>query len=956
MPNNEVTNLVNVTYPINVYSYISSLDRLAKRYPNRTNFSFSTTFQGEEDAEKNLFLTKYMPNNEIPRNFYRSGILSTSALESEVKSGKLYVKPGEFQIEGTDMALNYDTFATSATTLASSNSLSLLYAESARLALIKTGIYREESLWMSPKENSTIEGAEENYLGYAITAGITEDSPTLLVNNYILNQENTEIPIYRKRFNEEDYEINSDNLAYFAELLGEIAPDNNTFPSFVTLYSPITEVSSDPGSFSDNKTHIAIDYGNNTIDHYYCANSYIEAELLALEKAYQNIIDETETSIYSPSLKYNYCYLNRFKGEVIFKEEIITGSGFIPAIIPAEYCNANVFLVGSSHFVLTLDINSVKRFGDIGLVKIQSGLVSEIFRFNKIDSKRIQFHRLYFDTYEGEELFTKVPLGNSISITPFSVLNYPSSESSLKIYAIYDALIEFQQEIPNSPRKPLSSDLKPWLWKKQRTIAVLSKSEKLYPYKITLRPIDIEYMSKLNNVYTYGPIYNGAELILLEGEVLTKNNQPIPEQEVLVEILIGPGFVEGGRSINVTTNDEGKFYLTYNPNGSRFNWLYFFDEDINRDGNTTTLTVNPANNNSSYEYISSGLHNSIIYAILKDDPSQGSVGQILDTGSLQYILRVENTPLEDKWQKILAINTLNGRLKTEGAHFGFYIFNFLKEDEILKYINGSVILNEDQEYRIKNITLYPEAWFDGDTENFDYPSDESMYGLHTYFVAIEDTSLSGNALDTNLIIEKAQFFGMNDLKYAKKDLNGRRVIISEEKSQEEWVHPSVNNYSSSKPIFGPVMTVSYDETEKKFLVDARLPISDSMDITQNVAGYCLNPETFAVLQASTLGRNNIKIYSNKVKFYIILNEKDKGVVKTILNKYVPYGFRLEDDRIKSSSTMDVETFLTVNTTSGISFNPRFPVISYIDSNGIIYSDIVYKSITSSLDLVIKSTD
>jgi hypothetical protein len=556
----------------------------------------------------------------------------------------------------------------------------------------------------------------------------------------------------------------------------------------------------------------------------------------------------------------------------------------------------------------------------------------------------------------GDPLYTKNSFGNTINILGYSFLAIP--EESSKIYALYDAVIEFQKEVPCAKREFLSSEIKPWLWKKQRTIAVLSKSEKVYPYYISLRPIDSSFLYTRDGASVYGPLYNGAELVLLEGEVTSYDGQPVIECEVTVNVLVGQGTLDGETSITVTTDDEGKFYTSYDPKSSRATWLNFKDADIVRGASSTTLHANGDYNKASiFQYINSGAQEVIVYTILKDDGSIGTVGERLiltDKSSLTV-----DTPVETTYRQMLTA-PFEDRMKGVGLH-GFYIFDFLSKEDILKYVGGKVKLSylsvetgfeTEADFTITDIQEYPEAWWDSVAEEYVYPNGNIDYRFNTYLVFVEKPELIDMAdIDT---IGVAAFFTAADIEYSDEYLNGRRVVIAETKDPEDWIHPSLE--STSKPIFGPVFASSYDSITQTFTVDSVLPWSDSSDPNTTVAGFSLIPERFAILQATTLGKYNIPIYSNKVQFYITLNNRDKGVVKTLLNKYVPYGFRLRDSKSQDSSTLNMETFLTINISSGNSFlNPKFPLISYLDGNGIIYSDIAYQTNSSSLDLTLKST-
>lgn len=967
-------NIQELKFPINVYTSISDIQEIKKEYPFLSNFKYDSTFTSGnvyDEVVGSKFFPVYMPGNEIARSMYRSGVENFNDLTSFVKDGIFYVKPGEYSIQGTLFYLNYLNYQNLATSTLEQELLTLPTHEGkASLNFFKAGVYKDQGFWMSPGEHNVAgEYRPQNYIGYSFT-----DEQNLWVNNYVYRTDTAKWSVASKRFYEADFDINSQSLQVYAELLGTSTGNFNQF--FNTVYSPMTEMTSAPGVLTDNKTHIAVDT-DGTIDFYTLKNSYMEAELYGLEQILKRTVDDPEA--YNPEEK--VAYVNRYKGEIFFGKQTLSGpitsltlpSGGIGLIldgvvIPDEYLTSGELNPANNpYFVITFEEPAIANmFDDCGLVRID-GLGSKasknnVLIFNKIGSKTVQFRWPDFEEYLGDPLYTKETFGDRIYISPYCAMFLPNEDA--KIYALYDAVIEFQKEVPTVKREFLSSEVKPWFWKRQRTIAVLSKSEKVYPYYVSLRPIDTPFLYTRNGSSIYGPIYNGAEIVLLEGEVTSYDGQPVAEQEVTVTVLVGQGTLDGEVSITATTNDEGKFYTTYDPKSLRSTWLKFKDGDISRnviDG-TTTLTANPDYNDPSiFQYINDGEQEVIVYAILKDDGALGTIGDRLILANQSDI--VVGTPAESTFRSMLTSPFGPKRLEYAGD-CGFYVFDFFGEEDILKYIGGKVKLSytsgfaeTETDFTIKDIQKYSDAWWDSVTEDYIYPSNPD-HVFNTYLVFIESVDVNGvvSALDvTNIAV--ASFFAKSDINYNSSKLNGRRVIIVESKNTEDWIHPSIEGYPEEKPIYGPLFTRSYTFGTKKFLVDSILPASDSNNSNINVAGFCLIPERLAVLQASTLGKYNIPIYSNTVQFYIKLNDRDRGVVKTLLNKYVPYGFRLRDKKSEDSSTLNMETFLTVNINSGNSFaSSKFPLISYLEGNGIIYSDTVYQTNSSSLDLTLKSTE
>jgi hypothetical protein len=967
-------NIQELKFPINVYTSISDIQEIKKEYPFSSNFKYDSMFGSGnvyDEVVGNKFFPAYMPSNEIARSMYRSGVENFNDLTSFVKDGILYVKPGEYSIQGTVFYLNYLNYQNLATNTLNQELLVLpTYTSKASLNFFKAGVYKDQGFWMAPSEHNVAgEYRPQSYIGYSFT-----DNQNLWVNNYYYRTDTVKCPVISKRFYEADFDINSQSLETYGELLGISTGDSNQY--FNTVYSPITQITTTPGTLLDSKTHIAVDT-DGTIDFYTLKNSYMEAELFGLEEILKQIVDNPLVS----TVEAKACYVNRYKGEVFFGKQTLSGpitslslpsegGGMIEdgVVIPSEYITSGQLNPANDpYFVITFDEPAIANmFDDCGLVRID-GLGSyasknNVLIFNKIGSKTVQFRWPDFDEYEGDPLYTKETFGNKIYISPYCAMFIP--EEDAKVYALYDAVIEFQKEVPTVKREFLSSEIKPWFWKNQRTIAVLSKSEKVYPYYISLRPVDSTFLYTRNGSSVYGPIYNGAEIVLLEGEVTSYDGQPIAEQEVAITVLVGQGTLDGEVSITATTDDEGKFYTSYDPKSLRSTWLNFKDGDVSRNviAGTTTLTANAEYNNPNiFQYINDGEQEVIVYTILKDDGAIGTIGDRLILANQTDI--VVGTPAESTFRSMLTSPFGPKRLEYAGD-CGFYVFDFFGDEDVLKYIGGKVKLSytsgfgeTEADFIIKDIQKYSDAWWDSVTEDYIYPTNpDHVFSTYLVFIESLDVNNAVSALDvTNIAI--ASFFTKGDIEYDSSDLNGRRVIIAESKNTEEWIHPSIKDYSGTKPIYGPVFTSSYSFATKKFLVNSVLPASNSTNPNISVAGFSLIPERFAVLQASTLGKYNIPIYSNRVQFYIKLNDRDRGVVKTLLNKYVPYGFRLRDSKSQDSSTVNMETFLTVNINSGNSFaSPKFPLISYLEGNGIIYSDTVYQTNSSSLDLTLKSTE
>lgn len=902
-----MSNIVLKSYPIHIETFSSNVRSSSETFPTISSF---TTYSKQRDrsdvveVEGINFLTFRKNKNEIGKTYYRNGILDKNSLNSYIENRRLFVQPGEYTINGETVTLLSEATREQATETDTEVSIDNFFLDNIgmhpRYGTISSYIYKttenKDILFVSPKDNGN---TDQNYINPTtyIAYDVSADLNDLVVNNYVSLGTDSVQRLVPGGTNliisdvEESPDLVMENIG---------TADGSYDLVFQTKYYPISIATGSDNTiefFGNQKTHIAVKDAENNWTTYRAYNTYIEAE-----------------SSGNP----NSCYLDRFNGKIYFARETfksdtkvaITGHG----ILAGAFSKMSIpYAVGE-----LLDDNGFFLLSKTGLF---AGEEEEV-RFDKINNTTIEiknYEQNYTSTFR-------------VYISPLNKLTPPNGD----VYVKYSAVIGFQKEINTTVGRDLSAEIQPWLWSGQKTIAVLGKST-AYPYYINLKCVDVPFVRYTDSTAVYGPLYSGSEIVLVEGEVLSYDGNPIASQEVEVFLSSGTGLINLETSAIVVTDDLGKFYASYNPQASRFNWVIFKDSDIVITGSptyTTKLKVNPEYNDlSQVVFPPTNNVESILYAIKNDDGAIGSVGTVYHVPS----------PLDDE--------DLVDYPPYQNAKLGevFYydadtravlIYDGIREEDILLY-NGSTMtlcFFEDgdliqKRVNISNIVRYPEAWYDNDLNEFRFMNERQRITTFALILDNEQESLWGTATS----IFQINLHTKDEIKYDADALNGKKVVLAENKP-EGWGHPSIDNLY---PVYGPVMTASFNKEEMEYTINRALPTainSPESSYSPGIVGYAIHPDSFAVIQAKTLGKNSKYIYSNKVGFEIKLANRDIGVVTTFLSGLkVPYGFRLYDDNSEDSSTIGVNTFLTVNSLAGSSTrDPQFPLISYIDANGIIY--------------------
>ena len=918
-----MANKIVNTYSIYIDSFISDVKKAKDAFPTESSMSTYSQYDNELQPTPGVLNDTYFGSNEIGqlfwalrknpnevhRSMYRNGILGDDSLLSMVHKGKIYVKPGEYKIKGDT---HYSGYASSINFMTSDDSRTQLNipmpTNIAALNVISAYVgmrgMSNQIIVSAPKDQASVSIPIETkeYIGF----DFAEDLDQLIVNNYIQRKTDSVIKFKPSNPNASDVWASS-NPEVFCEYLGKA--DGSPNQVFNTKFFPISVPANayNDSDFFDNETRIIVVTEGGPV-FYKTTESYASALANAPGE---------------------YCFLDRQKGKIFFGKKPIDTNTYLEI--------DTVINDGDLFTNIQIPNGYGDLFDDIGYLTIMDETNADTVKFYKVSPYEIQIEQCDYN-FDG-----------TLKFYPANLLTLPVGE----VYAFYNVTMALQSEQIDTYRQFNSEDLKPWLWNEQKTIAVLSK-DKIQALEITLRAVDVPFIRRsANNIYTYGPLHSGSELVFLEGTVTGDNKEPVINQEVTITVVQGAGTLNGDSiTTTIITDDMGMFYVSYDPNVDRNNWIFFKDSDIVLSGGKTTLIVNLAYNNlKDISTVTSGKEEIIVYTIRKDDGTLGTVGK-------KYTVNESEVAGKPAADYVSAPFFLPDRLLSLGLK-GLAFYDFLKEEEIAQYIGGKVTVKseptpsvfEDVSLTIKDIVKCPEIWWDAGLETWDFVNLDQR--LTTYAIVLDDGEEDLWLSLTN--IREMWFIGKSDIEYNPNTLNGRKVIIAETKTSD-WKHPAVPDYL---PVYGPVMTYWYEAGARKFTVNSILPTSSSTDRDVTIAGYAMLPDREVILQASTLGEDKL-VYSNKVGFEIELNDRDKGVVENVLKTIkVPYGFRLRDSLSEVSSTISLSTFLTVNKVPGTSFgDTRYPLISYLDTDGIIYlgnynQETAYQASSSAVNFTIK---
>lgn len=883
--------IINLNFPVYLNVFSSSLEKSQDKINPVTGLKeYSKPVSLDLAKSENELFAIPVSSAEVPSSKYRNGIVSEKSLYPYLETRQIKVQPGLYQVDNQEIPLNYQNTINITPADILTTDTGIFYAGTQPIVNMADYLYfkREGNSYSLLNLGKTNPAGVETPYFYA-----DGSSSTLLINPYLsmANAEQENVHYGQKQLDNGIVASDSgDSRPSVGELIG-INADSGKSLILKVKYFPIGSPSTrelNNYAYSDGKTRITVTVptGDGPISDWRILETFQEVEAYA----------QAEDS--------EVCLLDRMQGKFIFH----------PSYLPEE----NTILDG-----LEADIPSIvtvqkelPAFYSQGQIKIDSGLESEeVLWFYRIDKNRIliQGH-----TYNH---------GSNSPIESFTYTEAPIGE----IYAFYKPIPLVQVTDPDTKPQVLKKDLQPWLWKNQRSIAVLSK-DNLIPYKIKLEILDVPFLRTEGTTLCYGPVSNSNETILLRGRVLTSDNRPVVNQETRTFIVSGSGLINNEADSTAITDDEGYFYCAFSPTPNS-QWFIFQKEDVIYQGPNTILKIPGSLDTSIY----GTQDENIVFLITKDEGTIGTVGTKYKMDYSHYDLL---TPTEqgviDNMSRTIIEDDYSGRFNTNKNAFvvkGFFSESNPPEQyiggKLRAYINSDNKLNDfdtADNYTIANIVQWPDF----------YPSSTPHITLaerqNTYIVFINEVSEISEQRLSHLC-----FFSKEDEEFFPEDMNGRKSILATTNASSTWKHPEDN--TEPERILIPIMSQSYSSSYSGYIVPNILPKVDEEDPFEYKAGYAIFPSLKVTLQSETLA-DDVMIYSNYVQVEVANGNRDRGVVENKLKTFkVPYGFRLLDTYSEDASTIGTETFLSINNLPGISYGGSgWPFVSYITENGIIYLD------------------
>jgi hypothetical protein len=514
-------------------------------------------------------------------------------------------------------------------------------------------------------------------------------------------------------------------------------------------------------------------------------------------------------------------------------------------------------------------------------------------------------------------------------------------ENGSAVWLAYDASIRVEYSITESDVVRRKDMLAPYTMANNESIAFIKRKESTVD-KIRLTVKD-KNMVRLNNGESYyGPVYSNEEVLVIEGICYDVYNEPVADSYVRVYIVSGDGTLDYLPEQYIYTNSEGKFWVNYIPSNERWNAYYATDKGVRHIDDETYLTL--FSFDTTEDPVFGELALSHIYAVTKDDATQGTVGKripIIDALkeypdiSDYYGVPLSTTlyTLTESDEGILVVGTTDFDLFLEDYEGGSV--TVIVENPI-----GAMIEIEAPIVAIKRVQ---NIWSDLSVDFADR--------YHTYVVYVSDViTVIG---DIKSIYIRSKY----DVQYDSTILNGRKSVMrtrvgtspgdynavsytpwvsgdepTDLPTEKDWLHPASQTVSTVYKGITPTRVVS----SNTIAVQGLLPLANSTNINEKLAAYCVYAGKVISIQAETKLQPyyNYSVKSNVVRIFMDINPMDNGTISTDTS-YIPYGFRLVSDEYEGASTISGPTYLTVNdvrhkSTTG---EQKFPIYSYIRSDG-----------------------
>lgn len=423
----------------------------------------------------------------------------------------------------------------------------------------------------------------------------------------------------------------------------------------------------------------------------------------------------------------------------------------------------------------------------------------------------------------------------------------------------------------------------------------------------------------LNGTVVYGPFSSNSDLVTLEGSVMDPEGNPIVNSRVTLRAEQG-GLINNLEEAVVYTNTQGRYWATYRA--SNLDEQMIFNQepddfsvvhDFHNGEETTIITFQ-----SNEFLLLSNINRVHLYAVTKDSPSQGTIGEKYEySGLLGFTRAIEHS---------FGVPALS---QQPTPSTGLVVPGTTLLDTGIDYIGGQVkVYYTDNTSSVHEI----DQLFKANQVN----TGDEFIDFNTWLIG------TTSSLD-NKDISHVRFIGKEDIIWDPDTLNGKKSVLRRVDTSGNWLHPSKE---SASVVHKPLTPIEY-LGDNRFRFPEYLPIPNRYDDENKLGAYGIFSGTrdSIIAEAEDPSCSMRTILSNRIFLLIELFDTDNGTF-FFGNNYVPYGFRLVDDNMEVASTISLATYLTINDIASYSENE--PLISYVEDNQLIYTETVTNPISNMI--------
>lgn len=482
-----------------------------------------------------------------------------------------------------------------------------------------------------------------------------------------------------------------------------------------------------------------------------------------------------------------------------------------------------------------------------GLIRIGT----EIIRYRERGLRG--FHRCERG-YSGTLAVTHVQ-GSSVGDVQHGV----SIPESSRIFVAYTAVPRIEYEVGEAG--PRTANVSGWLDLRPVANMEARGAVQISPVEPHLDRIELEIDRPVIAADLHGPIYFGTDTPRLTATAYDSRDNPVPDIELDIELLSGPGGLNGSRTtVSGTTNSQGQFSALFNAPydwNSVSHWV-----TVSHSGPDTLLELDSP--------LPAGLEGEdlTLFQVLKQDPTFGTVGV-----------------------KVEALAGSNGLILPEQAPATLEVSGYWPYPGD-RFAGGQVIMVFADSTRMTRGIRNAQTLFGVDG----HPSS-------TLLLLDEEVSL----LDSELPVD-VWVLDREAISWDPGTLNGVRVLVYE--WSDEVQHP----VTGAQGAYAPLRVEMVDSTWLR-IPDRLLPLPAPEDDNSNLGGYLVVASGLSKFQAAGVDPvSGRQVRSNSLRVRIDLPPSLQGV-KQDGALPVPRGFRFVTDDDNVGAGIGGANFITINPSS-----------------------------------------